>query len=344
MTRPGWRAITILSGFLGSGKTTLLRRYLAEQARGDIHVIINEYGAVGIDHHLARMVEDQSILLQGGCVCCAVARNWSARCATCWTKQDCLGAMRQVVIETSGLADPVPVMFSLATDPVLRHQFDVPLVVVTLAAIDAEVQIRRYEEVRKQIIAADRVVITKSDLTMRQEVARCRVAIRALNPTARIIVSRFGEAFEALAPDEGKEDNRRWETVLREPTGLPQPHPHPSVRSTSLAFDTPLDWTAFGVWLSMLLQVHGPNVLRIKGLLNIGDAGPVVMNVAQHVVHPPEHLPTWPSGDHRSNLVFITRMIDPERIGYSLETFQHAAGRSDLHVVRLDGCGSAGKQ
>jgi G3E family GTPase len=85
----------------------------------------------------------------------------------------------------------------------------------------------------------------------------------------------------------------------------------------------------------MLLQAHGPNVLRIKGLLNIGDAGPVVMNVAQHVVHPPEHLPAWPSGDHRSDLVFIARVIDPERIAYSLETFQHAAGRSDLHVVRL---------
>jgi len=92
---------------------------------------------------------------------------------------------------------------------------------------------------------------------------------------------------------------------------------------------------SFGVWLSMLLQVHGPNVLRIKGLLNIGDAGPVVMNVAQHVVHPPEHLPAWPSGDHRSNLVFITRVIDPERVAYSLETFQHAAGRSDLHTARL---------
>jgi G3E family GTPase len=177
------------------------------------------------------------------------------------------------------------------------------------------------------------VVITKSDLTTRQDVARCRVEIRALNPTARIIASRFGEAFEALAPAEGQQDKRRSETVLRDPTGLPQPHP--SVRSTSLAFDSPLDWTGFGVWLSMLLQVHGPNVLRIKGLLNIGDTGPVVMNVAQHVVHPPEHLPAWPSDDHRSNLVFITRVIDPERIASSLETFQHAAGRTDLHVVRL---------
>ena len=107
------------------------------------------------------------------------------------------------------------------------------------------------------------------------------------------------------------------------------------VRSTSVAFDSPLDWTGFRVWLSMLVQIHGPNVPRIKGLLNIGDAGPVITNVAQHVVHPPEHLPAWPSDDHRSNLVFITCVIDPERIASSLETFQHAAGRTDLYVVRL---------
>ena len=143
-------------------------------------------------------------------------------------------------------------------------------------------------------------IITKSDLTTRLEVARCRVAIRALNPTASIIVSRLGEAFEALAPDEGQGDKRRLETAPRDPTGPPQSHP--SVRSTSLTFDSPLDWTSFGVWLSMLLQVHGPNVLRIKGLLNIGDEGPVVMNVAQHVVHPPEHLPAWPSASTTSTL------------------------------------------
>ena len=153
--------------------------------------------------------------------------------------------------------------------------------VVTLAAIDAEVQIRRYEEVRKQIIAADRVIITKSDLT------------------------RFGEAFEALAPNERQEDRRQRETALHGGTSLPQSHP--SVQSTSLSFDTPLDWTGCGVWLSMLLQAHGPNVLPIKSLLNVGAAGPVIMNVAQHVVHPPGHLPSWPSADHRSNLIFITR-------------------------------------
>ena len=176
------------------------------------------------------------------------------------------------------------------------------------------------------------MIITKPDLSTQQDVARCRVVIRTLNPTARIIVSRLGEASAALAPDEGQQELRR-EPVLRGPTVASQSHP--SVRSTSLAFDTPLDWTGFGVWLSMLLHVHGSNVLRIKGLLNIGDAGPVVMNVAQHVVHPPEHLPRWPSLEHRSSLVFIARAIDPERIAHSLETFQHAAGRSDLRVQRL---------
>ena len=127
MTPRGRRAITILSGFLGSGKTTLLRRYLAGQKRGDIQVIINEYGAVGIDHHLVRMIEDQPILLQGGCVCCGRREELVGALRHLLDQEQVIvGAVRQVVIETSGLADPVPVMFSLATDPVLRHQFDVP--------------------------------------------------------------------------------------------------------------------------------------------------------------------------------------------------------------------------
>lgn len=112
-------------------------------------------------------------------------------------------------------------------------------------------------------------------------------------------------------------------------------HPHPEVQSTALAFNIPLDWPAFGVWLGMLLHAHGPNVLRIKGLLDIGDAGPVVMNAAQHVVHPPEHLAAWPVQERRSFLVFITRRIPPERIACSLETFQKAGGRADLRVTSL---------
>jgi G3E family GTPase len=103
-----------------------------------------------------------------------------------------------------------------------------------------------------------------------------------------------------------------------------------------LGFNALLDWPAFGVWLSMLLQARGPDVLRMKGLLDIGDAGPAVMNVAQHVVHPPEHLSAWPAAERLSYLVFITRGIDPERLAPSLQTFQQAAGRADLCVTRLE--------
>ncbi len=240
-----------------------------------------------------------------------------------------LAPLRQVVIETSGLADPVPVLFTLATDPVLKHHFAPASVVVTLDALNAAAQIDRQPEVRKQIIAADRLVVTKTDLAPREAVSRCRVRVRQLNPTASITVSCLGDRFDVLEPAEGADR-----------AGMPPPEagaasPHTEVQSTALGFSAPLDWPAFGVWLGMLLEARGPDVLRIKGLLDIGDAGPVVMNVAQHVVHPPEHLSGWPAGARSSYLVFITRGIDPARISESLETFQRAGGRLDLSVTGL---------
>jgi G3E family GTPase len=336
MTAMGGRAVTVLSGFLGSGKTTLLRRYLAGHGSG-VAVIINEFGAIGVDHHLVRMVEEQSVLLQGGCVCCTRREDLvrTLRDLLDLEQSGALGPMAQVVVETSGIADPVPVLFTIGTDPVLHHHFAPASVVVTLDALNAARQIERQPEVRKQIIAADWVVVTKADLVPFEAVSRCRMRVRQLNPTARITVSRDGDGSDALAPAQ---------STLR---GLPPggdasgashaatAEPHSGVQSIALGFSAPLDWSAFGVWLGMLLQAHGPDVLRINGLLDIGDAGPVVMNVAQHVVHPPEHLPAWPADADGSYLVFITRGIDPARIADSLETFQRAGGRNGLSVKEL---------
>ncbi|HQT78241.1 MAG: hypothetical protein B7Z80_14135 [Rhodospirillales bacterium 20-64-7] len=337
MTLDGRRAVTVLSGFLGSGKTTLLRRYLSAQGGAGIAVIINEFGAVGVDHHLIRMVEERSVLLQGGCVCCSRREDLvqTLRELLDLEQSGALPPLRQVVIETSGIADPVPVLFTLATDPVLKHHFAPASVVVTLDALNAATQIERQPEVRKQIIAADRLVVTKTDLAPREAVSRSRMRVRQLNPTARITVSCLGDGFDVLEPAIGID---RAEAIGQ--AGALQPDAdaaslHKDVQATALGFSAPLDWPAFGVWLGMLLQARGPDVLRIKGLLDIGDAGPVVMNVAQHVVHPPEHLPGWPADAHRSYLVFITRGIDPARISESLETFQRAGGRPDLSVTRL---------
>jgi len=329
MTAAGRRAVTVLSGFLGSGKTTLLRHYLAERRSNGIGVVINEFGAVGVDHHLVRMVEDETVLIQGGCVCCSRREDLrrTFRELLDLEQSGTMAPMDEVVIETSGLADPVPVLFTLATDPVLKHHFAPASVVVTLDALNAAAQIERQPEVRKQIIAADRVVVTKTDLAPREAVSRCRMQVRQLNPTCKITVSSFGDGSQTLAPAEG------IERVID--LGAGANDPHPEVQSTALEFSGPLDWPAFGVWLGMLLQARGPDVLRIKGLLDIGDAGPVVMNVAQHVIHPPEHLRGWPAGPQRSYLVFITRAIDQDRISESLQTFQRAGGRVDLSVVGL---------
>lgn len=335
MIASGRRAVSLLSGFLGSGKTTLLRGYLQRQSGENIMVIINEWGTVGLDHHLIRTVNEQSVLLQGGCVCCARREDLvrTFRELLDLEQGGDMAPMGQVVIETSGLADPVPVLFTLTTDPILKHHFAVASVVVTLDAVNSGTQIDRQPEVRKQIVAADRVVITKPDLVPGERIAELRAWVRRLNPTARILVSCLGEATDALdLPDEA--EHARTLADLE-----PPPAPHPEVRSATLGFSGPLDWPAFSVWLGMLLEAHGPDMLRIKGLLDIGEAGPVVLNTAQHTVHPPEHLSAWPQEGLEPYLVLITRGIEPARVARSLEAFQRAGGRAEFRVARLDRVG-----
>ncbi len=334
--RSSRRDVCVLAGFLGSGKTTLLARYLQERGGTGVAVLINEYGAIGVDHHMVQRVEERTILLEGGCACCSRREELAAalRQLVELDHGDELLSVREVLIETSGLADPVPILFTLMSDPVLRHQLGAASVVVTLDALGGASQIEQHAEIRKQIIAADRVVITKADLADRLTIENCRIRIRRLNPTAKIVVSVLGDAFGVLAPDSDLGHAGDLVKAYGQDFAM-ETSPHRDVRSTALTFNGPLDWAAFSVWLSMLLQARGPDVLRIKGLLDIGDAGPVVLNVAQHVVHPPDHLPVWPVGERRSYLTVITRQIDPGRIARSMETFQRAGGRAGFRVHAL---------
>jgi G3E family GTPase len=331
MTKVGRIAVSVLSGFLGSGKTTLLRGYL-EHSGDDVAVIINEYGAVGLDHHLIRMVKEKAVLLSGGCICCARREDLvqTLRELLDLEQSGELTTLRQVVIETSGLADPVPVLFTLATDPVLKHHFAACSVVVTLDAVNAGEQIDRQPEIRKQIVVADRVVITKPDLTSSEHVARLRSWVGQLNPAAQIVVSCLGDGFEALAPPSETGDAR---TLVMDHQPLA---PHPEVQSAIFGFSDKLDWPAFSVWLGMLLEARGPEMLRIKGLLDVGASGPVVLNTAQHTVHSPEHLSAWPDDAREPYLVLITRGVDPARVARSLETFQHLGAQNALRVTRAE--------
>jgi G3E family GTPase len=337
MNRTTPRPITIVTGFLGSGKTTLLRRLLASPEMHDTAVLVNEFGEVGLDHYLVQRLDEQTILLGHGCVCCTV-RHDLVQALTALLDSDQRGLitpLRRVVIETTGLADPAPLVFTVVTDPMLQHHFRIDSVVTTVDAVNGALHLDRHPVSRKQVALADAIIITKTDLAFPDTVAMLRGQLRRYNPAARMTTAVLGDLDPQWllgAQVSHRAVARTTDTVplelLQKPThpiATPQPH-DTAIRSLALTFTQPLDWIAFSIWLSMLLQAHGEAVLRVKGLLNVGATGPVVLNGVQHILHPPEHLAAWPGEDQHSHLVFILHALDPEAIRTSLHAFQHLLG------------------
>lgn len=321
--------LLIVTGFLGSGKTTLLKSILKQPLLQNSMVIINEYGKVAIDNHLVQHVPEHITVLSGGCACCQV-------------RDDLILALRQfidriergeqtdvrVIIETTGLADPAPIAFTILTDPVLQHHLYISGIVTTVDAMNWNNQWRMYPESLKQILVADKLVITKSDLVSHKVLTDLTSKLQQLNPLAEILETSCGEvAITSLLSEQWNERIVVPHSPL-ESDGSHQDH----TQSVSIRFDEPLDWVAFGIWLSMLLHSQGQNVLRVKGILDVGDGGPVVLQGVQHVIHPPEHLPKWPGGDRNSRLIFILRNVSSDQILSSLESFQLFIGSSPYSV------------
>jgi G3E family GTPase len=305
--------VVLLTGYLGSGKTTLLSRLLAHPEMGETAVIVNELGEVAIDHHLLRRVDERTVVLGNGCVCCTLRGDLADELRDLLSRRDRgeIPEFGRVVVETTGLADPAPILYTLLADPIARHHFRLERVVTT---VDAQHGLRGEESVR-QAAVADRLVVTKADLA---DPAAVEDELRRLNPSAEILEAELGN----LAPHElfgGAEPDPR-DLVYDE-----APVHDEDVRALCLTLDEQVDWTAFGIWLTMLLQARGADVLRVKGLLNVGGEGPLLINGVQHVVHPPEHLPAWPDADHRSRLVFIGRGFTREELERSLAAFNRAA-------------------
>jgi G3E family GTPase len=308
--------VTLLTGFLGSGKTTLLRHLLAHPEMGETAVIVNELGEAAIDHHLLRRVDERTVLLKSGCLCCALRGDLADELRDLLGRRDRgeIPPFRRVVVETSGMADPVPIVYTLLSEPVVKHHFRLECVVTT---VDAQHGLR-LEESLKQAAVADRLVVTKVDAADPEPV---KAELRRLNPAAEILEASFGDVEPArLFGDSG--------TDLRSVPAFRSGHAHDhGVAAHCLVLDKPLDWTAFGVWLTMLLQARGEDVLRVKGLLDVGAEGPLLINGVQHVVSPPEHLPAWPDDDRSSKLVFIGRGFTVAELERSLAAFGAAAGR-----------------
>jgi G3E family GTPase len=338
--------VNIITGFLGSGKTSLLQRLLASPALADTAVLVNEFGEVGLDHHLLRRVDTDIVLLQSGCLCCTIRGDLGEAIRDLYSHRERgqIPPFARLVIETTGLADPVPILSTIMAEPVIRHHFRLGNTITTVDAMNGPLHLDRQPESVKQAAVADRLVVTKIDLATPAAVAALRERLRRLNPSARHIETDGRgplDPSDLLTPniddEQAKSDEvRRWLATETAAPGAAPHHHHDVNRHDSrihafcLRYASPLDWTAFGLWLSMLLHRHGEDVLRVKGLLNVaGSDRPVVVHGVQHLIHPPFHLADWPDDDHSSRIVFIVRSLDRTVIERSLAAFNGIANPPD---------------
>ncbi len=335
--------VNVLTGFLGSGKTTLLRRLLSSQLSGETAVLINEFGEVGIDNLLVAEVAPDTVLLKTGCVCCSIRGELKEAFLGLLSKRQKgeIPPFVRIILETTGLAEPAPILATLLADPVLCHHFKLGLVITVVDSVNAEFQRESFPEWTAQVTAADRLVISKVDLVDQETYAALQDSLAKMNHTASKLLATevdasdlllLGSGLHSLAPEM---EARRWveETSGESGAGWPdetsdapvhRPHHQEegAVKSFCLVLEEQLNWIGFGLWLSMLLNRHGANILRVKGILHLAGAEyPIAIHGVQHLVHPPVHLTTWPSQDRTSRIIFIVRNLTPEAIERSLKIF-----------------------
>lgn len=331
--------VTVLTGFLGSGKTTLLRHLIAQPALADTAVVVNEFGEVGLDHLLVDAAREDTVLLASGCLCCTVRGDLvaSLRRLLARSGSGALPPFRRVVIETTGLADPAPIIQTLMTEPLLADTLRLDGIVTTVDAIHGMGQLDRQSEPVKQAAVADRLVLTKSDLAAADDLALLSERLRQLNPAAPILHARLGEIDPALLLDAGlynpetkSLDVRRWlkEEAYASAHAHADHHRHDvnrhddHIRAFCLDWETPLRWDAFVDWAEMLAATQGERLLRLKGVLNVaGVDGPVAVHAVQHLFHPPVELGAWPDDDRRSRIVFITRDLPEAAVRQQFAAF-----------------------
>ena len=317
--------VSVVTGYLGSGKTTLISSLLRHPAMGETAVIVNELGEVGIDHHIVSQIDERTVLLASGCLCCTLRGDLAEELRSLIDRRDAgtVPPFRRVVVETTGLADPTPIVSTLLTEPLLRHQVELEAVVAT---VDAQHGLRGPESL-KQAAIADVLVVTKTDLASGDAV---RGELERLNPVGDVVEAVHG-AIDPVrlfgrAPADQRRSDHACVTSTQALSGEPGAHVHEGdVGAEVLTFDEPLDWLGFGVWLTMLLHARGEDILRVKGLVDIGAEGPLVLNAVQHVVHPPLHLDAWPDDDRRTRLVFIGRGFTADELARSLAAFTRRA-------------------
>ena len=304
--------VTVVTGFLGAGKTTLIRRFLASPEGQGTAVIVNEFGAVGIDDALLRGAAEETVLLGNGCVCCITRTDLqlALRRLLIDRERGSVPNFARVVIETSGLADPAPILQTFSTDRALGGEFHIEVMLAVVDAVTGEATLKNAAEARKQVILADRLIVSKSDLAAAAGLDSLKVHLQKLNPRAGIDIAVGGVLDPArfIAP------------AITERSGFIAEAEHSDgISSFVLERQQPVEWPAFSRAMETLIALRGAELLRVKGILNVaGCRGPVVVQYVQHLAHPPVELQTWPESwpdqNRDSRVIFITRNIQEDAI------------------------------
>ena len=325
--------VTVLTGFLGAGKTTVLNHLLRQPELARTAVLVNEFGEIGIDHLLVEKLDENTVLLNAGCLCCTV-RGDLVR-----TLRELLPRARRdeidrIVIETTGLAEPVPILATLMTDPVAASAYRLDGIVTVIDAVNGAAHLDSHDEAVRQVAVADRIVISKADLA---DPAALRDRLHALNPGAPVEQAANGQVDPAFILHAGLFDTAAkipdvagWLNVAAFETTHHHhhdPNRHDArISAFCVTLNDPLDWQGLSMWLELLVASRGDHLLRVKGILNLkGHDRPVAIHAVRHLLHPPVKLAAWPDGDPRtSRLVFITSDLPRAVIEDGLQAFQAA--------------------
>lgn len=371
-TLPDRIPISLLTGFLGSGKTTLLAKLVKRPEMANTALVINEFGEVGIDHMLVEKSDENMVVMDSGCLCCTVRSDLSDTLRELLKRRYFkeVPEFDRVMIETTGLADPAPILHTLMTDPVIAARYRLDSVITTVDAETGSLTLDKQPESVKQAAVADRLILTKTDIAAPEKVAALEARIAAINPAAEPIRVVQGEIdpeklFGAGLWDPSKKipDVAAW--LRAEAYAEEDEHHHhhdhghdhhdhhhdhghhdhhhghghahdvnrhdDRIRSFCIRVEEPMDWDRFVDFMEALISTHGDNLLRVKGILNIEDAkGPVAIHGVQHVFHPPAMLPQWPDSDRGSRIVMICRDIDKAPVEKMLNAFLDPESKQPL--------------
>lgn len=337
--------IVLLTGFLGAGKTSLLNHLLGQPEMARTAVLINEFGSVAIDHHLVTKIDEDLVMLDSGCICCTVRSDLTRSLGDLFMRslRRELPPIARVIIETTGLADPAPVIFTLMEDFFIAERYRTDGVITVVDPGHIHAQLAQHPEPVKQIAMADRLLLSKCDLASPQQLAEASATLSRINPSAAQIYVRRGELAAASIthcglydPDSKSADVATWlaEEKVREQHRQQHPHHHhhdvdrhdAHVYSFALTFAEPLQWPLFADAVARLLETAGDRILRIKGLLNVvGDHKPRVVQCVQRVLYPYARLDDWPTqapyNDRCSRLVFIVRDLPQSMVEEAFALF-----------------------